>query len=156
MDRIEIAGWVLECDAGATRRALAALPSGAPERCGCLHCRNFAEARDAAYGPVLLALLTRLGVPADREAEVYDVGPAERWGHRRAGGWFHFIGRVVRDPLLDVEPAGRPFAGLAPGLQVFFAAGGALVPDTLAGVPVVQLEFEADVPWVLPEPAPAE
>jgi len=156
MDHIEIAGWVLECDPEATRRALAAVPAGAPEACGCLHCRNFATARGATYGPGVRALLDRLGVPPDREAEVYDLGPAERWGYRQAGGWFHFVGRVVRDPLLDEEPAGRPFAALAPGFQVFFAAGGSLVPDALAGLPVVQLEFEAKVPWVLAEPAPEQ
>ena len=154
MERIAINGWVLECDPDATRRALAAEPAGAPEVCGCLHCRNFAAAREAAYGPELRALLGQLGVPVDREAEVYDCGPAERAGYRLTGGWFHFVGRVVRDPLLDVEPAGRPFAALGPGVRVSFAPGGALLPDGLIGHPVVQLEFEGEVPWVLPEPAP--
>ena len=155
MDRIEIAGWLLECDPDATRRALTEVPAGAPEACGCLHCRNFAAARDDVYGPDLRILLTQLGVPADREAEVYDCGPAERFGYRRAGGWFHFVGRIVRDPLIDEAPPARPFVLLGPELQVYFVAGGALVPDALAGHSVVQLEFETEVPWVLAEPVPA-
>jgi hypothetical protein len=154
MTRIELAGWVLECDPGATARALAELPAGAPEACGCASCRNFAAARQDTYGPEFRALLAALGAPPNREAEVYECGPAERWGWRRYGGWFHVIGRVVRDPLVDAAPVGRPFVALAPGFEVFFTGGGSLVPAVLKGQPVVQIEFEAEVPWVLAEPAP--
>lgn len=154
MTRIEIAGWVLECDPGATAKAHAQVPHGAPEACGCAGCRNFAAARLAAYGPEFRALLASLGVPADREAEIYECGPAERWGWRRYGGWFHAVGRLVRDPLVDAAPAGRPFVALARGFEVYFAGGGSLVPEPFAGQPVVQVEFEAQVPWVLAEPAP--
>src|SRR5688572_9596187 len=110
MERIEIAGWILECDPEMTRRLLTSFPEGAPEACGCLHCRNFVAAREQVYGAEGRALLEKLGVPLDWEAEVYEMGPAERWGHRRYAGWFHAIGRVVRDPLVDEAPLGAPFA----------------------------------------------
>jgi hypothetical protein len=55
---------------------------------------------------------------------------------------------------VDAAPVGRPFVALAPGFEVFFTGGGSLVPAVLKGQPVVQIEFEAEVPWVLAEPAP--
>ena len=151
MTRIDIAGWVLECEPEETVRLLAALPKGAPEACACLHCRNFAAARQSVYGPEFRGLLEALGVPVDREAEVYDCGPAERWGWRLSSGWFHAVGRVARDPLVDLAPSGQPFAVLDAALRVFFTSGGSLVPDVLVGQPVIQIEFETEVPWVLAE-----
>ena len=152
MERIDVAGWVLECEPEVTRAVLGALPAGAPEACGCLHCRNYALARPRVYGPRMRALLARLGVPEDRETEVYELGPGAAPGLRLYGGWFTAAGRVLRDPLADVPPAERAFVALDPGLEVAAAPGGVLAPDGFAGRPVLQLVFHAQVPWLLDEP----
>ena len=154
VERIALAGWILECDPEMTRRLLTSLPEGASEACGCLHCRNFAAAREQVYGAEGRALLERLGIPLDREAEVYEIGPAERWGHRQYAGWFHAVGRVVRDPLVDKPPLGASFTQVGRSFRVFFTSKGSLIPEPLLLHPIVQLEFEAEVPWVLAEPTP--
>src|SRR6202011_4967756 len=116
------------------------------------HCRNFAAARTQVYGQPVLAIFDRLGIDREREAEVYHnarIAP----GLHSYGGWFHFVGILVsgadsrgpiRDDLwtLDLQPATLR-------LSVGFTAGVRLVPASFKGLQLVQLEFTAEVPWVL-------
>jgi hypothetical protein len=150
MVRITFASWVLECDPEATRGVLAALPAGGPEECGCLYCRNFVLARATVYGPRFRALLAALGVPPDRESEVYENGPGARPGYRLYGGWFNAVGRVI------AGPEGAELAGKAadPGLEVGIVPAKALVPDALAGREVLEIGFHVQVPWLVPDPEP--
>jgi hypothetical protein len=53
-----------------------ALPSGGADRCGCVHCRNFAVQRADVYPRAFLALLDNRGMDSNKEGEVFDtVGP---------------------------------------------------------------------------------
>jgi hypothetical protein len=45
---------------------------------------------------------------------------------------------------------------LVPGLKFGFSSYLALVREVFAGLPLVQLEFETRVPWVLAEPEPED
>jgi hypothetical protein len=157
MIAMEFRRWRFEADPGATRAAYRSIPAGGPELCGCLHCRNFAAARPAVYPPEALALFERLGVPPDREAEIWEYGPAGP-GRRSYGGIFHFIGRALsgRDAFVskdgksgtwDLESLAKAFAlGLTSHLS--------LVPEPFGSLPVLQIDFQAEVPWVLEQPAP--
>jgi hypothetical protein len=72
-------------------------------------------------------------------------------GRHLYAGWFHAVGTVVRDPL----PAGDPAAAVThfgPDFRFYLAAAGSLVPPAFGDRTVVQVEFEATVPWVLAEP----
>ena len=60
-------------------------------------------------------MLDRLGIPADRESEVYHCGEIAPGLHLH-GGWFHFVGRIVAGQrpsnvnarfVLDSEPNQR-------------------------------------------------
>ena len=89
------------------------------------------------FPPEFRGLLERLGVPSDREAEVYHNCRLES-GLHSYGGWYHFVGRV-----LFGEREGSPHVRFG-GLSVFFHSKPALLPKTFRGQPVVQLEVEAD------------
>src|SRR5258708_33550427 len=94
MKSVTFARWEIECDAAITRDLFSRVRSGAPERCGCTHCLNFAAAREQVYRVDVIRLLDSLGIPLDREAEVYHthrVAP----GRHHYGGWFHFVGRIL-------------------------------------------------------------
>jgi hypothetical protein len=109
------------------------------------------------YEQPVLAIFDRLGIDREREAEVYHnarIAP----GRHSYGGWFHLVGilvsgadsrRPIRDHLwtLDLQPA-------TPRLSMGFTASVALVPASFKGLKVVQLEFTAEVPWVLHDPEP--
>ncbi len=148
MGRLELPGWRIEYDPDTTRAAYATLQAGGAEACGCDPCRNWVLTRDRLVPQELKELLGRLGVPLDRDAEVYHIARLESGLHLYAG-WYHFVGRVLTGELDGAESiAFGPF-------KVFFHSHPALLPEAFAGLPVVQLEFEAELPWLsgVPEPA---
>ncbi|MDP9350410.1 MAG: hypothetical protein M3P51_02550 [Chloroflexota bacterium] len=153
MGRLEFGQWVLLYDAEATRRAYSAVTSGAPEECGSADCRNFAAARGSIYTAEVLDILDRLGVDHRKEAEIYYDGPIGG-GRHAYGDWFHFVGFIE-----DGEDACAPGGMLRlehcdDSFQIGFSRSLALVPDAFPGGPLVQLEFQARVPWVLDLPEP--
>ena len=97
MELIRVGRWEVEVDAAETARVQAARDSGSPESCGCLHCRNCVAARHLAYPPEAIRLLKSLGVPENRESELYHCGEVEPGVHFY-GGWFHFVGRIASGP----------------------------------------------------------
>jgi hypothetical protein len=154
METVQVKNWQLEVDPAATERAQALREAGGPESCGCLHCRNFATARNVAYPAEFVQLLGRLGVPPDRESEIYHCGEVEP-GLHFYGGWFHFVGRIVSGP--DALSGGPPACAIelekiSDRFSFGFTNKLGLVPTSFPAGTVGQLEFSAKVPWVLSEP----
>ena len=73
------------------------------------------------------------------------------------GGWFHFVGSIVtgEDAIHWENNIGKyRLEKLASGLEFGFTTRLALVREAFARLPLVQLEFQTRVPWVLAEPEP--
>jgi hypothetical protein len=73
------------------------------------------------------------------------------------GGWFHFVGKILDGAdVLHWEKGNGTFRfeELGSGLEFGFSADLALVRQAFTGLPLVQLEFQTRVAWVLPEPEP--
>ncbi len=141
MELLELPGWRVEYDRPATAAAYGRAQANGPEACGCDPCRNWAATRGHLLPEEFRALLDRLGIPINREAEVYHNGRLPS-GLHSYGAWYHFVGRV-----LFGEREGSPNAAFGP-LSVFFHSSPVLLPDAFAGQPVLQLEVEAEVPWL--------
>lgn len=86
-------------------------------------------------------MLGRLGIPFDRESEVYHNGRLES-GLHSYGAWYHFVGRV-----LFGERECSPNVAFGP-LSGYFHSKPALLPEAFAGQPVAQLEVVAEIPWL--------
>jgi hypothetical protein len=146
--------WTLAHDPNATRRCYEPLPVG--WGCACVPCRNFAALGEAAFTPAAHELLARLGVDYRKPAEIYHNARLESGGHSY-GGWFHFVGRILSGAdalkLLDISSQSGTFElePMGENLQVGCSSHLALVRDSFAGQPVVQLEFSAELPWVVGE-----
>jgi hypothetical protein len=142
MERIQFRRWVLEYDAVATSAAYAAARPIGPEQCGCLYCLNFIAARDNAYPSELRDLANTVGVIPLTETETYN-GPLEMHDPtlRLAGGFFHFVGRIVHDPGVADE-------------DIYFLPERSLLAESFGDQPVVQVEFSFAVPWVVEESPP--
>ena len=154
MEQIQFMHWQLEADPVETAQAHAARESGSPESCGCAHCRNLAAARHLAYPRQFVELLGRLGIPDNRESEVYHCGEIEP-GLHFYGGWFHFVGRMVTGPeSYTGGPTGGPveLMDLSERFSVGFTQQTALIPSLFPAGSIGQVEFSAKVPWVLSEP----
>jgi hypothetical protein len=105
----------------------------------------------------VLALLEKLGISSNREAEIYHMARLKS-GRHLYGGWFHFVGSVISgaDAAKQVaENIWQP--DLAEASEYFslgFSSRLGLVRESFRGTPLVQLEFTAEVPWVLAMPEP--
>jgi hypothetical protein len=151
MDVIRVSNWVIEVDPVETNRAQAARSTGSPESCGCLPCRNFVAARPTVYSAEFADLLARLGVPLDRESEIWH-GCEVAAGRHSYGGWFHFVGQISDGPDCLREDGSIELAELPDGISIGFTRRLGQVPETFPVTNIVQLEFSAEVPWVLKEP----
>ena len=152
MESIRFGRWELSCDPESTRKAYAALSIGGPEECGCDPCLNFAAARGEIYRPEILALLEKLGILPNREVEIYHMARLES-GRHLYGGWFHFVGSIISGADAAKQVAENVWQPDLEGTSEYFSLGFSsrleLVREPFAGLPLVQLEFTAKVPWVL-------
>lgn len=148
MIQLSIGRWKILGDVEATTAAFSQIDSGAPEICGCSDCRKFAESRHEAYPQQFLSFLHQLGVPFDRESEVYCLCQLEN-GHHQYCGWFHFVGeiksgtdafvRITRSSgKFDIESVTETFS-----LGITKRTG--LVPDAFSDMQVVQIEFYTEI-----------
>jgi hypothetical protein len=148
MEILELPGWRIEYNHSATAAAYSRAPASGPEACGCGPCRNWAATRDCLLPEEFRSLLDCLGIPFDREAEVYHNCRLES-GLHSYGAWYHFVGRVLYG-----ERECSPNVAFG-ALSVYFHSKPALLPEAFVGQPVVQLEVVAEVPWLSEVPEPA-
>ena len=157
MEHISFGRWQLQADPEATRKAYAAVAKGGPEECPCKPCLNFIATRGQVYPAEVLALFEKLGISSDREAEVYHMARLQS-GKHLYGGWFHFVGSI-----LSGADAAKPItknlwqADLEKVTEDFslgFNLGIELLRKPFEANPIVQVEFTANVPWVISGPEP--
>jgi hypothetical protein len=151
MATIQFMGWSLDVDCDGTHRAHGSRKSGGPEECGCLHCRNFAAARQTTYPLAFRQLLSQLGIPIDRESEVWHYCEVEH-GLHSYGGCFHFIGQLASGadshsslPHIEVQDISECFS-------IGFTRHISLAPTSFPRSNLTQIDFTATVSWVLDEP----
>jgi hypothetical protein len=78
MEELRLGDQLVRYDREATVAAYLALPGGGADRCGCVHCRNFAVQRTRVYPQAFRVLLDNLGIDPNKEGEVFDkVGPLD-------------------------------------------------------------------------------
>jgi hypothetical protein len=125
-----------------------------PSACDCIDCVNFRAAGDQAFSPPFLFLLRQLGVDRSKPAELCHCGTSGQ--EMPTHGWFHFVGQLddgadawqhsgANTWHLDPEPfPGIKSIGLTSRINQ--------APEPFEGHPLLQLEFETNVPWVEPVP----
>ena len=157
MDSIRFGRWELMCNPELTRKSYASVTVGGPEQCGCDPCLNFIAARQQIYNPDVLELFKQLGISHNREVEIYHmarVGP----GRHLYGGWFHFVGSIASgaDAAMQVaENTWQPALEKASeSFSLGFSSRIGLVRESFKNLPLVQLEFTAEVPWILDKAEP--
>lgn len=148
MHVLELDGWIIRYDRRKTEQAYSVANQGA-QTCGCLYCRNYVAVRDAVYGLSFRALLIQLGIDPHKEAEVSEAGESDPDTHLYVG-FYHFVGIVDRDPgdrmaSVPADEHGRY------AWQIFFTPARALIPAAFDDSPVVQLEFQVELPWAINE-----
>ncbi|MHC4862776.1 MAG: hypothetical protein ACYTEX_01750 [Planctomycetota bacterium] len=143
MDTLQIGPWIVKYDAQATRQRYSQIQIGDPERCGCHPCLNFAAAREELYPDEVRKVLAKLGIDYTREAEVAHTHRV-RPGRHFYLGWFHCVGQVevIGDEPIDAVHVTEDFSWS-------FRNGRDVAYDVFAGCALVQIDFTAEIPWVL-------
>jgi len=149
---LEYGRWKISSDATATGIAYAKLTAGSPEECGCEPCCNFAAQRNKTYSTATLALFESLGIASNREAEIYHMARLES-GKHLYGGWFHFVGSIIfgADAAKQVsENIWQPdLESESDNFSLGFTSRVHLIREPFNGLQLVQLEFTAQIPWIL-------
>lgn len=147
----QIGRWSVRFDPELTRQLYARTSSSA---CECTDCANFRAAGEEAFPRTFLQLLRQFGIDPAKPAELCHCGASGE--PMPTQGWFHFVGHLEGGAdawrqtsettyVLDAEP----FPGMT---SVGFTGRLSQVPEPFEGQPLVQLEFEAVVPWVTAGP----
>lgn len=151
METIAIRRWKLQTDPEATRVAFSGVPIGSPESCGCGDCLNFAAARDRAYPSEALAIFEQLGIDGGKESEIWHTH-RDASGLHHYGGFFHFVGAIEggKDAMVMVNGHGTyDLERIGEDFDFGLTSNVALVPTPFGENPIVQLEFQTRIPWVL-------
>jgi|SRR5579862_3228458 len=157
MKQLVFARWELQCDPMATHELYRRRTTGSAEGCGCLPCLNFAAARNRLYPSSVLNLFEQLGISYDREIEV-SYNARIDVGKYHYAGFFHLVGKILNGADASRQIAANAWAfdleKVDERFQLGFTSRIALLDKSFASLPVVQLEFQAIVPWLLAEPEP--
>lgn len=147
---VKFKDWMFEVDTALTEQTYQNVSGGGADTCGCNYCKNYVAYRDKVFPTEIIDLFTELGIDYRKEVEATTWELLPNALHH-IGGWFHFKGQVVagkdyRVPLpsgghrLDLTPITDHFSiGFSEGNDLSFF-------EDKAGL--VQVEFEATIPWV--------
>lgn len=113
--------------------------------CDCDGCVNYERAADV-FPESVKSFFTALGADVKKPIEVY-VNCTNKDGTLWYGGWYHLCGTLLDDGEDIWRVAEGTPLGLR-GFQIFFKGRTDLVQETCPR-PILQMEVEADIPWVL-------
>lgn len=142
MTSLELAGRTLEVDVETTRAFYANRPLWS-QTCGCSYCRNFVSACSIGRLPEQLrSTLESFGIePSRDEGEIWQYNDNEDGTHLY-GGFYHVVGTIVSENLNRENSQDEIHFSFSAKLDLLSAD----FPQ-----PAIQVEFAANIPWVLPE-----
>lgn len=136
--------WLLEVDVDKTK----GFYGKDIELCNCLYCENYMEACKHLDSPII-EVFTTLGVNPSKPSHLSEFGEMED-GLRLYHGSYHVVGKLV-EGLYSTSSEWNDVNTAEVGKFTFaFEKDLMFVHDDFP-YPVLQLEFEARIPWVLNE-----
>lgn len=154
MKRIQIHKWIIEYDFNKTKEFYKSYHL-ITEGCECLNCKNFVE--PTPFLPkAVVTFFDSLGIDPRKEGEVSEYCENEDGTHLY-GGFFHIVGRLISGPdVWNKNDESGTVTSLDKDLYKIdnfrfgFTNEKNLVRDGFPE-PILQIEFEGIVPWVIPE-----
>lgn len=150
----QIARWLIEHNPNTTHRCYAKIQIGTG--CPCIQCCNFNACDVQTFPSEFVAILEELGIDPAKPAELCHWY-REPSGLFFTGGWFHLVGSIISgEDAMPIEGnvGNFCFEQFQTGLEFGFTTNLCLVPEVFAEMPLLQLEFQTRVSWVLAEPPP--
>lgn len=144
MDQINIMKWMLEVDLNKTKEFY----SKDIEMCNCLYCKNFAEACKH-IDPSIMKVFSALEINPAKPSHLSEFGELED-GLRFYIGSYHIMGKLVEGEYSTDSNWNDSNTTRIENFTFGFKEEALFVHDELQQ-PVLQLDFEARVPWKLTE-----
>ena len=145
--------WKFRAEVNETQKAYSSDLLKGAEACICSYCRNLVAQREKEYPLELCAFLEAVGVNPFKEAEVWSV-PSNKDGLCFSVGYWYFIAEVEEegDSEFKIDPNkerenGEWHLAITPGATTWMCKA---LPES----PIVQIEYNVDLPWVLNEAPP--
>lgn len=143
LKKIEMADWKLEVDVERTLD----FNQNKLEVCDCLYCQNFSAVIQQKH-PLLQKGLLELGIEAATPNHV-SYFDREDGGYLAVGN-YHFSGKLLEGEWSTMEDWHAGNTAEVDGMQIGLSTEMELLPEDFPE-PVIQLNFELVMPWVLEE-----
>lgn len=151
MRKVIFRDWQFEVDSELTRKTYEKALGGNSEGCSCNHCRNYRQQKESVFPKEIKSLFDNLGIDYRKESEAYETHRLEN-GLYNYGGWFHFAGKIVDgencEKLIDENHYRNELVEINKDFSIGFTNGNDLSFFDKE-VELVQVEFEASIPWLI-------
>jgi len=143
--------WEFEVDKQTTENTYRTVEYGAARACGCNYCQNYLLQQEFIYPSEVINFFETVGIDYHKDSDASEFGEIENRMHIYIT-IFHFVGKIVSGKSSAVPlPGGGCQLALTPindTARIGFHAGRSLAffPKD---IPLVQVEFEAHLPWLL-------
>ena len=144
LQQIRIGKWLLEVYIDKTREFY----NKDTEVCNCLYCKNYVEAYKYLKTSVS-DIFNKLGIHPAKPANLSEF-PTEEAGTRLYIGNYHLVGRVLEGELCTFSNFNEMNTFEIENFTFGFSEDLEFVPEGFPP-PVLQLSFNANIPWVLKE-----
>ena len=148
---VKFKDWSFEVDRELTKQTYNKIKSSGAEDCVCSNCKNYVAYRDKVFPNEIKQLFIDLGIDYRKEVEIYSLETLPN-GLIHIQGWFHFKGKVLsgKNYLVPLPNGGFTYdmTDITDNFSIGFAEGNDLAYfEDRDGL--VQLEFSANIPWVI-------
>jgi len=144
MKQIRLLKWLLEVDINKTKEFY----SKDRHLCDCIYCGNYVEVSKTISSP-LLEIFETLGIDPTKPSHVDEFGEMDG-GLRLYIGHYHVVGKIIEGEYCTDSDWNETNTAELENYRFGFQKDLLFVPDDIP-TPVLQLEFETRLPWLLGE-----
>jgi hypothetical protein len=144
--------WTIEFDKELTIKGYESITAGGAETCICSDCKNYIANRENIFPKEVFKLFSDLGIDYKKDVEICTYGKLPN-GLYQIDGWFHFKGKIINALIWNEKiPNGYSLhlTKINENFSIGFCKDNALTFFN-DKEDLVQLEFEAFIPWIIDE-----
>ncbi|MDI3478507.1 MAG: hypothetical protein PWQ59_2032 [Thermoanaerobacterium sp.] len=145
MKTVYLQNWVLMIDAERTKEYYDSI--AVEEGCLCIYCKNYIKNCET-FSKEVLNFYTMLGIDPQKEGEFMEF-ETDTDEHLYMG-FYHLVGEIIKRPGNETKKWDDLNIIEIDNVKFTFTDDLDLVPENFPK-PVIQLEFEVELPWLLEE-----
>lgn len=145
MQRLQFVDWIVDVDKEITRKYYESILVSS--ECQCLYCKNYREACNTFTSQVKI-FFDNLGIIPQREGEFAEVTIDDK--NHMYTGFYHLVGDILQGPINVMQNWRNVNLIEIDNFKFAFSRKVQMAPQNFPK-PVIQLEFETTLPWLLRE-----